>query len=225
MLIHEMKPLFKDRTEAGERLAQELNEYAGNDTVVLAVPMGGVPVGIEIARRLKADLDLVIVRKIPVPWDAEMGYGAVADDGTAVLNEPMVKNLGLSKAEIKSGIDRVKEEMKRRSQVLQAKSRKVELESRTAIIVDDGLASGFTMTAAIRSVRTGNPASVIVAVPCASHTAVDKVSNESDELVSLVISDMPWFAVASFYENWHDLTYSEVLNLLEEWRSIHQGAV
>jgi putative phosphoribosyl transferase len=223
MIVHELKTLFKDRQDAGTKLAAVLSEYAGSDTVVLAIPMGGVPVGIAIATGIKAGLDLLIVRKIPVPWEPEAGYGAIADDGTVVLNEQMVKGLGLSKAEIKLGRETVKEEMGRRRLVLKDKWPTLDLAGKTAVIVDDGLASGFTMIAAIRSVRLRKAGKVVVAVPCASKAAFERVSRECDELVALYISDTSWFAVASFYENWHDLNYSEVLNLLEEWRLTHRG--
>lgn len=209
--------VFTDRTEAGQLLGQRLERYRKAGPVVIALPRGGVPVGVEVAGLLGADLDLVIVRKIPIPFEPEAGYGAVTEDGTAVLNDPMVRQLHLSRPQIDRHVSEVRGEIARRAAVFRAKLPKAEPRGRTAIIVDDGLASGFTMAAAIQSIRNRQAREVVVAVPTASESAYDLIAPIADDLVALTIGRGPYFAVAGYYRNWHDLTDQEVLSHLDAW--------
>jgi len=226
-MVYQGEPLFRDRVDAGRCLAERLDKYRGGEVVVFAIPRGGVPVATEVARRLDCPLDIVIPRKIPIPSEPEAGYGAVAEDGTIVLNESLVKGLGLSKEEISFQAGAVRAEIERRSIVYRGSlPAPPSLQGRTAIIIDDGLASGFTMIAAIRSLRKRKAAETVVSVPVASGAAYDLVTPEADEVVCLHVSRSYPFAVASFYKRWHDLIDDEVFKYLEEWqsrRSLHRN--
>ena len=210
-------PVFDDRADAGRRLAEKLARYAGSQTVVLAVPRGGVPVAVEVAGRLGAALDIVVPRKIPVPGNPEAGYGAVAEDGSVILNEPLVARLGLTRDQIERQAEVVRREVGRRSEAYHRLLPASPVAGRTAIAIDDGLASGFTMLAAVKSLKRRRAARIVVAAPVASGTAYDLLKAEADDLVCLVIARRRYFAVASFYRRWHDLTEEEVIGYLEEW--------
>ena len=221
MIVYEARPIFQDRVDAGGRLADRLSQYRGSGVVVLAVPRGGVPVAIEVADRLGAPLDIIVPRKITIPYNPEAGYGAVAEDGTIVLNEPLVAQLGLTEPQIRRQAEDVRMEIERRSAVYRGKQPATPVEGKTAIIIDDGLASGFTMVAAIKSIQQRKAGKVVVAVPVASGTAYDLVKPLTDELACLVIARTYGFAVASFYHHWYDLNDEEVIRYLENWRAEH----
>jgi len=189
--------------------------------VVLAIPNGGVPVALEVASALNADLDLVISRKIPMPLNPEAGFGAVADDGTIILNEEVVKRIGLSRQQIEYEASKVRAEIKQRSLLYRGDRPLVRVNGRTVIIIDDGLASGFTMMAAVESVRYRRPKEIVVAVPCASAMAVKQLERVADKVVTVTTGFMPRFAVADFYRRWYDLTDDEVIRYLNQWRTRH----
>ncbi len=213
--------IFENRNDAGRQLAAELSEYSGQPVVVLAIPNGGVPVALEVAGALKADLDLVICRKIPLPLTPEAGFGACADDGTIVLNEEIAKRVGLSRQQIEYEASKVRAEIKRRSILYKGDRPLVTVTGRTVIIIDDGLASGITMRAAVESVRHHRPREIVVAVPCASALAVKQLERVADKVVTCTTGFMPRFAVADFYRYWYDLTDDEVLRYLRQWRTRH----
>lgn len=213
------RPLFRDRADAGRQLSERLRKYQGFQTVVLAIPRGGVPVGYEVASALGAEFDIVSVRKIPIPHNIEAGYGAVTEDGVVVLNEPLVGQLGLERATIEMQAAGVRAEINRRASVFRRGRPRPSLKGKTAIIIDDGLASGYTMLAAVRSVRQQEPAGVVVAVPVASGSAYDLVRPNVDDLVAVHVAHTYSFAVASFYHRWYDLTDEEVVEYLDAWRS------
>lgn len=202
--------LFRDRSDAGRRLAERLVEFEDSQAVVLAIPRGGVPVGYEIAKRLHADLDVIVPRKIPIPWNPEAGFGAVTADGTIVLNDAMVRSLGLTPAEIEQAAEDVRREIVRRTQVYRGDRPPPEVANRPVILVDDGLASGYTMLAAIESLKKSSPSAVIVAVPVASSAAARLISASADRLIALIVSHRLPFAVAEYYLEWRDLTDDEV---------------
>jgi predicted phosphoribosyltransferase len=221
MIVRESQPLFWDRADAGKRLAGMLDKYSGDDVVVFAVPCGGVPIGIELASKLGADLDIVVPRKITIPFNPEAGYGAVTEDGAIVLNEPLVERLGLDEEQIRQQSEQVRIEIARRSSLFRGKLDVPSVKGRTVIICDDGLASGYTMIAAIKSVQFREPGRIVVAVPVASEAACDIVRPYVDELVCLVLARLYQFAVASFYRNWYDLNDEEVIRYLDGWRRQH----
>ncbi len=209
--------VFRDRFQAGELLAQKLGLYLRgfSSPIVLAIPSGGVPVGIRIAKNLGLPLDLIIVRKIPVPYNPEAGFGSVSWDGDVILNEELVKQLQLSGEEIESAVQNVRFELGRRIIKIRGKKPFPELKGRTAIIVDDGLASGYTMLAAVSSIRKYSPEGIVIAVPTASRSAIELVSSHVDMIFCLNIREAMIFAVADAYREWYDLTEEEVIELLK----------
>jgi len=212
--------VFKDRIHAGELLSKRLCKYKGDDAIVLAIPAGGVPVGYTIAVDLQLPLDLIVVRKLPIPSNPEAGFGALTTDGTIVLNEPVVEELGLTKEAIDIYASKRMREIQERLRKFRGERLFPDLKERIAIIVDDGLASGYTMTAAILSVRKHGPKRIVIAVPTAHLDALEKISPYSDEIICLNIRSGFLFAVADAYVNWHDLDDSEVIDYLKKvWRS------
>ena len=211
--------IFENRSDAGRQLAAKLSEYNGQSVVVLAIPNGGVPVALEVASALKADLDLVICRKIPLPLTPEAGFGACADDGTIVLNEEIAKRVGLSRQQIEYEASKVRAEIKRRCILYEGDRPLVTVSGRTVIIIDDGLASGITMRAAVESVRHHRPGEIVAAAPCASAPAVKQVEKVADKVVTCTTGFMPRFAVADFYRYWYDLSDDEVIRYLKQWRA------
>lgn len=211
--------VFENRRDAGMQLAAKLLEYEGQDTVVLAIPNGGVPVGLEVATVLKASFDMVIARKIPMPLNPEAGFGAVADDGTIILNDELVKRLGLSAQQISFQVGEVRARISQRSLLYHGERPLTSVTGKTVLIVDDGLASGFTMMAAAESVRRRRPREIVVAVPAASANAVSQVEEIADRVVTCVTAFTPSFAVADFYRYWYDLSDDEVVQQIREWRS------
>lgn len=208
--------VFRDRFHAGEMLAQKLKPYMEYITnpIVLAIPSGGVPVGSVIAKELGVPMDLIIVRKIPVPYNTEAGFGSISWDGEVKINKELVTQLRLGDEEINSAIQKVKSELDRRMMRFRGKRPFPDLKGRSVIIVDDGLASGYTMLSAISAVRKHSPAMVIVAVPTGSKSAVELVAPHADELFCLNIRDTMIFAVADAYQEWHDLREEEVVGIL-----------
>ena len=210
--------LFDNRYDAGRQLAAQLSEYKGQSVVVLAIPNGGVPVALEVALALEADLDLVISRKIPLPLSPEAGFGAVADDGTVILNEEVVKRVGLSSHQVNYQINQVRAEIRQRSLLYRQNRPLSVVNGKTVTIIDDGLASGFTMMAAVESVRRRQPKEIVVAVPVTSATALEKIEKVANKVVTVATGTMPKFYIADFYRYWHDLSDDEVIQCLKEWR-------
>ncbi len=215
----EPQALFENRHDAGRRLAAELREYNGQATVVLAIPNGGVPVALEVAGALNTEFDLVICRKVPMLLNPEGSLGAAADDGTFILNEEAVKRVGLSRQQMEYEISKVRAEIKQRSLLYKGDKPLVRVSGKTAIIIDDGLASGFTMMAAVESVRHRRPGEIVVAVPVASAMAVKQVEKVADKVVTCATGFAPKFYVSDFYRYWHDLSDDDVIRYLREWRS------
>ena len=172
---------------------------------------------VEVAGALGLRLDIVVPRKIPIPDNPEAGYGAVTEDGIIVLNEPLVERLGLGERLIKRQADEVMAEIGRRLSLYRTRLRATRVEGKTAIVIDDGLASGYTMLAAIGSMRRRGARKVVAATPVASSHARDLVRSSADELVIPFVSSVYPFAVAGFYRHWHDLTDGEVLGELERY--------
>lgn len=214
--------MFEDRQDAGKQLAERLAREKWENPVVFAIPRGGVPVGCEIAKKLKAPIDLIIPRKLPIPYNTEAGFGAVAPDGTVVLNENLVRQIGLGKAEIDSIVMTVLDEVQRRVREYQMGPPQ-DVRDRAVIIVDDGLASGYTMIAAVRALKKKGPHTVVVAVPCSPRSSVDLLRAEADEVICLNIQPSGSFAVASYYGEFPDLSDGEVLSTLATCRLIPEA--
>ena len=212
--LRNKKYVFKDRFHAGKLLALKLKQYHFINPIVLAIPYGGVPVGKSIARELSYPLELIMVRKIPIPYNPEAGFGAVSWDGEVVINQNLLDQLSLSNHEIKLTIQRVKLELEKRIQTF-GKTLS-ELQDRSVIITDDGLASGYTMLSSIQSIKKYSPNSITIAVPTASTSAIKLVSAYADMLFCLNIRESMVFAVADAYQEWHDLTEQEVKEIIHD---------
>ncbi len=211
-----MPVVFSDRREAGRHLAERLLGFRERECIVLGIPRGGVPVGYEISSALECPLDVVVPRKLPVPWSPEAGFGAVMPDGTRVLNRPMVAQLGLSASDIDGIAAEVLREVRRRERAYRGDRPAPELAGRVAMLVDDGLATGYTMLAAIEAARKQGAEEVVAAVPVSPRDSAERVGRAADSSIVLHVSRMLPFAVASFYRSFPDLSDEAVRRLLEE---------
>ena len=206
--------VFKDRREAGRRLARKLMRYKGSNTMVMAIPAGGVPVAAEIAKPLQLPAELLIVRKIQLPDNPEAGFGAVGPDGEMILNEPWVAQLHLADYEIIAQKQKTIDNIKKRDQIFRKGRPYPDLKGKTVILVDDGMASGYTMLVAIGFTRRLESSKVITAVPTSSNKTVDFLLPKVDGLVCLNVRRGYYFAVADAYKNWYDLDDEEVLSII-----------
>ena len=223
MHLPRQKPIFESRYDAGSQLATKLGEYKKQPVVVLAIPNGGLPVALQVALALGANLDLVISRKLPIPLSPEGGFGAVADDGTIIFNQEVLKKLGLSDQQINYQVSEVRNDIQQRSLLYRGSRPLSVVSDKIAIIIDDGLASGFTMMAAVESVRRRRPKQIVVAVPTASATAVKQVEKLADRVVTVVTAFSPRFYVSDFYRYWNVLSDKEGLKCLREWQMRRLG--
>jgi putative phosphoribosyl transferase len=223
MRLSAAEPIFENRYDAGRQLAEKLAEYAGQSVIVLGIPNGGVAVALSVALALGADLDLVVSRKIPLPLSPEGGFGSVTDDGTTILNEAVVKDAGLSQQQINYQVSQVRVDIRDRSLLYHRDRPPVAISGRTVIIVDDGLASGYTMRAAVASIRHRNPEKIVVAVPVGPESVVKELEEVADKVVTCAVGSMPRFYLSDFYRYWHEISDSEVLDCLKEWRMRRYG--
>jgi predicted phosphoribosyltransferase len=205
---------FRDRREAGRALAERLRSYAGrDDVVVLALPRGGVPVAVEVASRLGAPLDVFLVRKLGVPGHEELAFGAIASGGLLVVDRELIQQVGLSSAAIERVIAREAAELERRERAYRDDRPPPDLRDRTVILIDDGLATGSTMTAAAAAVAQQDPARVIVAVPVAAADTCEMLRREADEVICLM-TPSPFHAVGIWYDDFRPVSDDEVRRLL-----------
>jgi putative phosphoribosyl transferase len=210
--------LFADRREAGRQLAARLRDYAGSNTIVLALPRGGVPVAYEVARALGAPLDVFIVRKLGVPGHEEFALGAIASGEVVVLNPELANQLGLSRQDIQTIIEAERRELDRRERAYREGAPPLDVRGRTVILVDDGLATGATMLAAIAALRKLGPARIVVAVPVAAPETCEAMAGAADEVVCAV-TPQPFHAVGLWYDNFAQTTDDEVRALLHAARA------
>lgn len=209
---------FEDRTQAGRRLAEELAEYAGRgDVLVLALPRGGVPVGYEIAERLDAPMDIFLVRKLGAPGNPELAMGAIASGGVRVLNNDVISVLRISEDQIEQVAGREQEELERRERAYRGDRPRPEVQGKVVILVDDGLATGATMRAAVRALRSRGPERIVVAVGTAPPDTVRQMEQWVEEVVCLV-TPRPFFGVGGSYRDFSQMTDEEVKRLLERAR-------
>jgi len=210
-----VKVPFEDRVAGGKLLAAELRKHPMKDPIVLALPRGGVPIGCEIAKALDAPLDVVVVRKLGVPWQPELAMGAIAGGSFQVLDRELIAQLDVSEEEIEHAIAREREELRRREALYRGGRAAPDLHGRNVVLVDDGLATGATMTVAVRYVRSLSPAKLVVAVPVGSIEACGKLAKEVDKLVCLHIPE--WFsAVGEWYRDFRQVSDTEVQVMLNE---------
>lgn len=209
-----MTARFRDRTEAGRVLAKHLAAYAHRpDVLVLALPRGGVPVAYEVARALDAPLDVFLVRKLGMPGHEEFAIGAVASGGVRILNQDAVRSFNLTRAEIEAITVEARVELERRERRYRGDRPPPEIAGRTVILVDDGLATGASMRAAVEAVRAEHPRGIVVAVPTAAPETCDELAAEVDDIVCVITPD-PFYAVGLWYERFEQVTDEEVHELL-----------
>jgi len=209
--------VFDDRFHAGELLAEKLLKYRNNqDAYVVAIPAGGVQVAIVVANRLGLPLDLVITRKIHIPWNKEAGFGAISWDGMVLLNEPLVAFLGLTKEDIDRCVAEEKETIRRRLEHFRGSRPFPDLENRTVIVIDDGLASGFSMLTTVKAIKRKDVKEIVVAVPTAPVSAINLLRPHVDKIICLNVRSEPFFAVASAYKTWYDLDDEDVVDILKQ---------
>lgn len=226
--------LFKDRTAAGQLLGEALAAYANRpDVLVLALPRGGVPVAFEVARTLNAPLDVFLVRKLGVPGREELAMGAIASGGVRVLNDDIVQGLHLSEAAIRQVAAKEQQELERRERLYRDNRPIPEIgdspngdsfASRTVILIDDGLATGATMRAAVQALRQQQPAQLIVAVPISSPETCREFEAEVDEIVCAE-TPRPFYSVGLWYDNFSQTTDEEVRDLLKRAANFGQRSV
>jgi putative phosphoribosyl transferase len=208
---------FRDRADAGRQLAHRLLPYAAQEPVILALPRGGVPVAFEVARQLRAPLDLLFVRKIGAPGHAEFGLGAVVDGAhpQVVLNEEVLAELDVPGRYLEEETRRQLREIERRRQHYLAGRRPIDVAGRVAIMVDDGIATGGTVRAALKGLARARPARLILAVPVAPPDTIERLRAEADEVVCLMMPE-PFYAVGKHYDDFTQTSDREVIDLLEE---------
>lgn len=210
-----VKQMFKDRVDAGVKLSKELLLFKESNPVVLAIPRGGVVVAFEVAKELDAPLDIVVPRKIPAPNNPELGIGAVAQDGTVIIDQYLKKYLSVSDEYVQEEAERQVKEIERRTKTYRGDREPISLKDRVVILVDDGIATGATMIAAIRSIRKQNPKKIVVAIPVGPPRTIKKIEKEADEVISLIVFEA-FEAVGQFYIDFSQTTDSEVINLLQK---------
>jgi predicted phosphoribosyltransferase len=209
--------VFRDRQDAGRRLAAQLEKYRDRNPIVLGLPRGGVPVAFEIARELNAPLDVIVARKIGAPMQPELGIGAIAQGDVMVLDHDTIRYLGLSRDDIARAAQIEISEMRRRLEEYRGDAGLPDVSGRTVILVDDGLATGVTMIAALKAVRQGNPDRIVIAVPVCARETVRSIERMG---VDVVCSSTPEYfrAVGIWYRNFTQTSDAEVIELLEEAR-------
>ncbi len=206
--------MFEDRKDAGEKLAKALAKYKDKDVLVLSIPRGGVEVGYQVAKYLNAEFSLIVTRKLPFPDNPESGFGAVAEDGSTFIYESY--SYYLSEETINKIIREQKQEIERRIDVLRKGRPLPEVQNKTVILIDDGIAMGSTMSASIKLCKNRKAKKIVVAAPVSGEEMADKLGKMVDEVVIL---ERPRFfqAVAQVYRNWYDVPDREVIEILEKW--------
>lgn len=214
--------MFRDREDAGQKLARALTKYKDTDALVLAVPRGGVEVGYHVATYLNASFSILVSRKLPYPDNPEAGFGAVAEDGSTFIFEDAT--YWLSKETIERIIRQQKEETRRRIAVFRKGKPLPKISGSVVILVDDGIAMGSTVRAGILLCRKKEAAKVVVAAPVAADSVERELSKLADEVV--ILEKPPFFrAVAQVYYNWYDVPDEEVLGIMERWETEHRAEV
>jgi putative phosphoribosyl transferase len=211
-----MKQRFHDRTEAGKLLAAQLSEYADrSDVWVLGLPRGGVPVAYEIAQALNLPLDICLVRKLGVPGQPELAMGAIAPDDIMVLNHEILKSIGISRPALQQVIEDEKQELERRDRAYRGNCPEPDVQGKTAILVDDGIATGSTLRAAIATLRQKNPKEIVVAVPVAPVSTCESLRAIVDKIICLSMPE-PLISIGMWYFDFSQTSDQEVRHLLAQ---------
>ncbi|MCL5263764.1 MAG: phosphoribosyltransferase [Chloroflexi bacterium] len=205
--------MFQDRHDAGRQLAQALKRYKGQNIIVIALPRGGVAVGYEVAKALDAPLDVVVTRKIGAPGNPEYAIGAVAETGDVQLNQEEIRLYGIPRRYVDEEIANQKREIERRVQMYRGGRRLPDLRDKTVIVVDDGIATGFTMRASLKAARAQQPKELVLAVPVAPPDVLDNIRPDVDDVVCLSTPE-PFFAVGAWYRHFEQMSDEEVRKYL-----------
>ena len=208
-----MASRFKDRTEAGRALAERLRHLAGHDVIVLALPRGGLPVAYEIARALQAPLDVLNVRKLGVPWQEELAMGAVATGGVRVLNDDVIRSTGVTTADIDAAVATQRAEIERRERLYRGGRPAPDLRDRIVVVVDDGIATGATVRAALAVIRAQHPRKLVLATPVAQASVAASLAHDVDELVCALLP-AELYAIGLWYDQFPQLTDEDVQQIL-----------
>lgn len=203
---------FQDRVEAGRRLAERLEKFRADVPVILGLPRGGIPVAAEVARALGAPLDVVVVRKLGVPWQPELGFGAIGE-GVTILNRDLIKETDVTPEEVRTVVASEQASLRRRVERYRAGRAPIDLEGRTVILVDDGIATGYTVRAAIEVARRRRAGKIVVAVPVAPPSIIEDLRQLADE-VTVLVTDEPFIAVGQFYVEFPQTSDEDVARLL-----------
>ena len=214
--IRNMIRIFEDRKHAGKILSDMMMNYKDTKSIVFGIPAGGVPVAAPLASNLNLDLDVAVVSKITLPWNTEAGFGAVAYDGTVKLYKDTLSQIGLSKEEIKKGIKKAKIKVERRFKEFRGVKPFPDLKNHNVILVDDGIASGFTMLVAVEAIKKTGANKIIIAVPTAHLQSLEIVAPEVDVVYCANVRGGWGFAVADAYLNWYDVSEEEVIGILNK---------
>lgn len=211
-----MMAIFSNRVEAGKRLAEELSKYSNRaDVLILALPRGGVPVAFEVAKELNVKMDIFIVRKLGVPGNEELAMGAIASDDVRVLNENVIRSYQIPDRVIATVAANELRELERRERKYRGDHPKPDINGMTVILIDDGLATGATMHAAVEAIKTKNPAKLVVAVPTASPDMCKFFEDKVDEIICATTPE-PFYAVGAWYQDFSQTTDEEVIELLDK---------
>jgi putative phosphoribosyl transferase len=215
---------FGDRLEAGRVLATKLDTYANRpDVLVLALPRGGVPVGFEVARALNAPMDVFLVRKLGVPGQPELAMGAIASGGASFVNEEVVRALGITEDELRAVASKEMQELERRERAYRDDRPPPDVRDKTVILIDDGLATGSSMMAAVAALRQEHPERIVVAVPVAARATCDQLATQVDDVVCAMTPE-PFMAVGLWYEEFGQTTDDEVRDLLQQATQEHAAS-
>jgi putative phosphoribosyl transferase len=209
-----MESIFLNRVAAGRALARHLQAYAQRqDVIVLALPRGGVPVGFEVATNLHAPLDVLLVRKLGVPWQTELAMGAIASGGALYVDRRLMREAGVSEAQFEHGLAEARDELARRETLYRAQQPALSVEGKIALVVDDGMATGATLLAALRALRSRAPARIVVALPVAPPDGERRLGEAADEFVC-ALTPRIFFSVGQFYQDFDETTDEYVHALL-----------
>jgi predicted phosphoribosyltransferase len=219
--LRDQTRVFQDRTHAGRVLTRMLAAHDHLSGIILAIPAGGVPVAMVMAEKLGLDFDVAVVSKITLPWNTEAGYGAVAFDGTVQLNEDLIGRVNLTAEDVDKGIEKTKIKVERRVTTLRDKQPFPDLKHRSAILVDDGLASGFTMQTAVTAVRNAGAGRIVVAVPTGHLQSVEMIAREVEVLYCANIRGGYTYAVAGAYRIWSDVGEEDVAKMMETLKLLY----
>lgn len=208
---------FRNRTEAGAVLAGMMDRFRGGNAIVLALPNGSIPVGIALARALGLEFNLLFVSKITPSFNTEAGYGSVSESGTVVLNESLIRRWGIEKSAVESDIAKTRRKIEERTAGYRKTIPPADVAEKMAILVDDGIASGYTMSNAAEAARISGASRIVIAVPTAPRSSLEPLRKTADEIICPDTRDTEYFAVADTYDEWYDIDAREAIGLLADY--------